>query len=158
MAGDEHELGEVAASLPVTWCPDRPLAERIKLLVDARRPFVHAFEVLHLRVQHLEAQRDAMRRGYLNLLRYGQRVAGMEITVSQLLDAAESGTIKRSHIRAVHLAREELVEVERVEVPVEALKALEPFLRGKTTRLLLTGAQLDAFREVIQWIHAQAKE
>jgi hypothetical protein len=50
----EVDYSEIEAALPETWCPDLPLAERIRNLVKVRRTFVKAQKLQEERIAELE--------------------------------------------------------------------------------------------------------
>lgn len=166
MLTDSHieqveQISEIEALLPDTWLPDLPLVERVKALIEPRRRLIGMIELLVVRIAALERQNRSMRAGYLRLLAYARRVGWLEQPVCALLKAAdEKGAVRMSHVAAIHAARERFAEVEPVEPPLEALELLEPFLRGQksTQRVMVTGQQLRALREVLRWVKVVAEE
>lgn len=51
---DETLRGEIEAALPETWCPDRPLQERLRNLIEVRRGWLRADAARQARIAELE--------------------------------------------------------------------------------------------------------
>lgn len=54
------DLAEIEAALPEGWCPDLPITERIKNLVQSRRAFLKANKLVQERITELEMKADEL--------------------------------------------------------------------------------------------------
>lgn len=152
-------LSQVEAVIPATWCPDRPLTERIAKLVQVRSKFLQLFQIEQSRANSSEVQRTSMRKRYLGMLVYAQRVCALEFAVSRLLEDAErNGAVDMRFVKALAEAHDHLGDAISVDPPDDMLASLEPFLRGKHGTIVLTGSRLEAFRAVVRWIHGMVED
>lgn len=123
-------------------------------MVETRSKFVRLLELHEARAETAERQCAAMRDRYLELLVYGRRVVALERAVFEVVAQAErSGGVDMVAVKRLAEARARLGDAVDVDPPDGALRALGPFLRGKPTRVLLTGRQLEYFRTIVAWIH-----
>lgn len=56
---DETLRGEIEAVLPETWCPDLPFQERLRNLIEVRRPYLSSNKALQTRISELEVMQTS---------------------------------------------------------------------------------------------------